>query len=691
LRRIAQREAQLTSWEISVKKLPPEILKKLHPKLRMITDGDSVVNAIRAERCAGLSVSSEALLRRVPEMRAEDDRGTAVEKAKKKPQAGRLQSVPTDILTNVFVHFRERPQRTKRLKGEFARQGRVAQVQASLSTVRQLASEPEVAFIELGEALKPPVPLVSDVEPGPPPIRTFPEAAKHRYGEGVLMGVIDVDGFDFAHADFLKNGKTRFVRIWDQGNDDGRRPRGKQFAYGSELTSKDFRTALDVSKQLGFPATEITRQSQQVEGSHGTHVASICAGNRGVCRNAMIAGVVISLPKEDTDRRKSFYDSTRLSDAIDYLLDVADDVDAKAVSINISLGTNGHAHDGSAAVNRWMDAALATSGRCITVAAGNAGQERAETADDLGWVVGRIHSSGRIPAAKLEVDLEWVVVGDGTLDISENEMEIWFSPQDTVTVAVKPPNGEWTEEIEPRQYIENRILPTGTVLSIYNEVYHPANGANYVSVYLSPFFSQTEVIGVAAGTWTIRLRGHEIRDGRFHAWIERDDPKRLGIVDDAEVWAFPSFFSPRSLVDDSTVSSLGCGNRVITVANLDVVRNRINISSSQGPTRDGRFKPDIAAVGTDVVAANGFAGPDRPWRALTGTSMASPFVAGVAGLMLAAEPRLTSAQIEAIVRRTARPLPGATYDWVNDAGFGVIDADACITEATRLFIRKDLT
>ena len=32
----------------------------------------------------------------------------------------------------------------------------------------------------------------------------------------------------------------------------------------------------------------------------------------------------------------------------------------------------------------------------------------------------------------------------------------------------------------------------------------------------------------------------------------------------------------------------------------------INISSSQGPTRDGRFKPDAAAVGTDVLAANGF-------------------------------------------------------------------------------------
>jgi hypothetical protein len=40
--------------------------------------------------------------------------------------------------------------------------------------------------------------------------------------------------------------------------------------------------------------------------------------------------------------------------------------------------------------------------------------------------------------------------------------------------------------------------------------------------------------------------------------------------------------------------------------------------------------------------------------------------------MLAAEPTLTAAQILGIIKATARPLPGATYQWVNDLGFGVI-------------------
>jgi subtilisin family serine protease len=126
------------------------------------------------------------------------------------------------------------------------------------------------------------------------------------------------------------------------------------------------------------------------------------------------------------------------------------------------------------------------------------------------------------------------------------------------------------------------------------------------------------------------------------------------------------------------------------VANLDAVRNQISISSSQGPTRDGREKPDIAAPGTNIVAANGFAGDPDAWLALSGTSMASPLVAGVVGLMLAMEPRLTAAQIESIIRRTAKPLPGASFTWSNAAGFGVIDPEACLAETARLNVRKDL-
>ena len=145
------------------------------------------------------------------------------------------------------------------------------------------------------------------------------------------------------------------------------------------------------------------------------------------------------------------------------------------------------------------------------------------------------------------------------MDVSENELEIWFGAQDRIAVSIRPPGGDWIGPVEPREFIQNRMLGDGTMLSIYNEVYHPANGLNYISLYLSPFFSESNVIGVAAGPWLVRLHGREIRDGRYHAWIERDDPHRLGRVGDREAWAFPSFFTQASLVDNTTVSSLGCG------------------------------------------------------------------------------------------------------------------------------------
>jgi subtilisin family serine protease len=669
----------------------------------MISDGDTKVNVVRSERCAALAVREPRTLKKIPPLRGPDAVPVALADLKKKPKAPPLKRISPDVVTNVFVYLRDPSEQAPSTGYPHSRRGQIVQVQAPLNELPRLATDATVAYVEMAEALKPPTPTLADLRPEPPStsLRRFTEgASKHKYGADVLVGIIDVQGFDFAHPDFLDgNGKTRFVSIWDQGGDARPSPHDRdprpasekrdleQFTYGAEFLAADLNAA--ITSSLSLPATDIERQSQMVEGSHGTHVASIAAGNRGVCRNAAIAGVLISLPQEDEDRRLSFYDSSRLADAVDYLLKLGERL-KRPVSINISLGTNGHAHDGSSAVTRWTDAALSTSGRAVTVAAGNAGQERGETADDIGWIMGRIHSSGTIPAAGLVRDLEWVVVGNGIMDLSENEMEIWFSAQDRLTVAVKPPGGEWSEDVEPREFIQNRMMPQGTMLSIYNEVYHPANGLNYLSIYLSPFFSDTEVVGVPAGTWLVRLRAQEIRDGRFHAWIERDDPQRLGRVGDREAWAFPSFFTEGSLVDDTTVSSLGCGNRVITVANLDEAGNRINISSSQGPTRDGRTKPDVAAPGTGIVAAKGFADAADAWLSLSGTSMASPYVTGVVGLMLAIEPRLTAAQIEAILRRTATPLPGANFAWANDAGFGVINPVDCLKEVQLVNDRKDL-
>lgn len=664
--------------------------RKLDPKLRMIANGNTEVNMVRSAMSPSIAVTGAALTRRRKARRAERSLATG-----RKPVRGTLARLSPDVLASVFVETDlSKPVATNVLRSTSSIEG-LSTAMVRLSDLPKIAGDSRVLSVSLGQGLRDPTPVVSAEVPKPPSVgnRRFGSEAKHQNGKGVLIGIIDVQGFDFAHPDFIdsKSGKSRWIAIWDQGGT-AKRGSSPRFGYGNQILAAAMNDAIKNASVVGAPATSLEPQSQMVPGSHGTHVASIAAGNTGLCRDATIAGVLISLGKEDDDRRQSFYDSSRLAHAVDYLVELAAKIGAKALSINISLGTNGHSHDSSAPINRWIDHQLAVPGRSVCVAAGNAGQEKAAAADDIGYIFGRIHTSGQIDGAGLNRDIEWIVVGNTVVDVSENELEIWLSPQDRFEVSVRTPDGKWIGPLKPRQFIENQQLSNGSFISIYNELYYHANGSNYIAIYLSPFLSPQRVVGIPAGQWIVRLHGLEIRDGRYHAWIERDDPQRLGpIGPDRDAWSFPSFFSERTNVDNSSVSTLACGLRIVSVANLDEPKETINISSSQGPTRDGRQKPDIAAPGTDIVAAKGFSGPDDLWIAMTGTSMASPFVTGVIGLMFAMQPKLTAAQALGIIQRTAKPLPGHNYEWRNDAGFGVIDPKAALSEAEHLNDREDKT
>lgn len=296
-----------------------------------------------------------------------------------------------------------------------------------VTLINGLRLDERVAFVQLAEGLNTRIPAPAWATAGraKPSPRAIAKSAGRADSSDVIIGIIDVDGFDFAHPDFSDGkGGTRFLAIWDQGSTFRSPP--KQFKRGAEFTKRHLDAAMRASQKQKLPAVAIEPQSQQSEGSHGTHVASIAAGRTGVCPKAMIAAVLIDIPKQKDpvkERRSVFADSNVIIEAIEYLLELAKR-EKKPISINISLGTNGGAHDGSSGVSRWLDASLATEGRSICVAAGNAGQESGESDDDIGWVMGRIHASGNIRSAGLAVDLEWTVVGNSIVDVSENELEI---------------------------------------------------------------------------------------------------------------------------------------------------------------------------------------------------------------------------------------------------------------------------
>ena len=89
------------------------------------------------------------------------------------------------------------------------------------------------------------------------------------------------------------------------------------------------------------------------------------------------------------------------------------------------------------------------------------------------------------------------------------------------------------------------------------------------------------------------------------------------------------------------------------------------------------MKPDLVAPGVDIVSSVGSA-----YAAMSGTSMSSPHVAGVAALVRSANPRLTGPQIEGILRSTATDVGVPGRDGAS--GDGLVDALAATRAAVAL-------
>lgn len=119
----------------------------------------------------------------------------------------------------------------------------------------------------------------------------------------------------------------------------------------------------------------------------------------------------------------------------------------------------------------------------------------------------------------------------------------------------------------------------------------------------------------------------------------------------------PNVVSVANLDDSKNVSNPRSGDRVLaTLADL-----LTHPSSSQGPA------VDIAAPGTNIRSSV----PDDSFADYTGTSMAAPYVAGVAALLAAKNPDWTPAQIRERLYKTADDMGKKGRDDVY--GHGAVD------------------
>jgi subtilisin family serine protease len=192
--------------------------------------------------------------------------------------------------------------------------------------------------------------------------------------------------------------------------------------------------------------------------------------------------------------------------------------------------------------------------------------------------------------------------------------------------------------------------------------------------------------------------------GEFHAW------NLIELTNDVGNWGAP-FVAPSGLTGWTSgdpeygVGAAGNVESVITVAAHQsrsqnyagyFIGGGICDFSSYGPTIDNRTKPEISAPGKNVVAAissftNHSVGAatttvtfnDRQYKfiSLSGTSMSSPFVAGVVALMLQANPNLSSAQVKEILHETAYQDQFTAESGVERFGYGKVDAHQAVIKA----------
>lgn len=115
-----------------------------------------------------------------------------------------------------------------------------------------------------------------------------------------------------------------------------------------------------------------------------------------------------------------------------------------------------------------------------------------------------------------------------------------------------------------------------------------------------------------------------------------------------------------------SIVSPGDGKNVIAVGAVDS-SGRIAYFSSNGPTSDGRIKPDVVAMGVDVYTAVSYSSTwdTAGYTYSSGTSFSCPLTAGVCALILSAHPYLTPDQVREALKMTAdrRDNPDNVYGW----------------------------
>ncbi len=477
-------------------------------------------------------------------------------------------------------------------------------------------------------------------------------------GSGVIIGIVDIEGCDFKHPNFIKDNKTRLLYLWDQ-NETGhyRGPKPQNYTYGVEYTRDRINTA------LANPNPYYDLKYTPADKAHGTHVMDIAAGNSptnpGVAPGADLIFVHIGKPGNPNDEElKTMGSSKYLLDAVEYIFEKAA---GRPAVVNISLAGNGGAHDGTSPIESDFDKLLKTPGRAIVIAAGNSYNEK-------------LHAAGTVEPGVPSYEIKWLIEDNQKIawDLRQ-ELEIWYNVNDRLMAEIIDPQGKAYGKCRLDETLSTSSVGNPTPLVLIRHLKpdsDPGEDENHINIFIDNDHPDIQI-----GVWTIKLSldfplPENNRKVGFEAWIEYSDKSH-------------SHFASATQTK-TTLNTIGNGVLPMVVGSYDPGSDAFEVSnfSSAGPSRNRKNnqKPELCAPGEFILAARA---TTAGGTLKAGTSMAAPHITGLIALMFQAaldrpvSPKiLDMREITNILTRTADPKPagGGVNPHDSQYGFGRVNA-----------------
>ena len=321
---------------------------------------------------------------------------------------------------------------------------------------------------------------------------------------------------------------------------------------------------------------------------HGTHVASTAAGGQPGFTNHV--GVA---PGADLIIIRSPLTSSAILDGISFAIENEVDV------INMSFSSYLGFLDGSDLEDLAVNEAFLKYGILSTTAAGNLGNKQKHARFDI--------YSGVADSAIVDVT--------NAPDFSFLNI-LWHSDDRDEHVILSPPSGDDIDLGAFSAIADSAFIIDTPQLSAYAFCEVSLKGINNVIIQI-----QTDEHYWANGNWDVGLSnptGETVTVDVF-AWDGDWDRTNLEVVNRLDY--------------AHSISSPGTADLAIAVAAFSEAGSSILTSSSKGPRVDGIPKPTVAAPGGSIYAALNSVSGLSLWTTKSGTSMASPHVAGLAALI----------------------------------------------------------